>query len=78
MNRLRTISWASSLFVAAVVGCQLVGCSDDTSTPTGPEDSAADGSQQPEASAVPGCRITPDVESTPMWPWKRRRTSRTT
>ena len=50
MNRLRTISWASSLFMAAVVGCQLVGCSDDTTTPTGPEDSSADASPQPDTS----------------------------
>jgi hypothetical protein len=43
MNRLRTISWASSLFAAAVVGCQLVGCSDDTSTTPPSEDAAVDG-----------------------------------
>ena len=70
MNRLRTISWASSLFAAAVVGCQLVGCSDDTTTPTGPEDSsAADVAQNdtatPQDSAVQDAAKDAAAEAAP-------------
>ena len=60
MNRLRTISWASSLVMAAIVGCQLTACSDDsddTGNPAPGVDSGPDVTQH-------DANTTPDSPST--------------